>query len=293
MTATDEKFAQHIETIKSIFPDLDTTNAIVNKDGLTNDVILIDDRVFRFPKDDWARQSLHTEAQLLATIQPHISLKLPTVEHVSDAMFVCDRIVGEPLFRHDLMRMDADRRKNVLSQLGEFLTELHHIPLETITKNTDLKMPDSNPHKQAIEFYQTIQEKLFPLVMTHTRAIIDDIFRPIFVNPGFFRFETALIHDDLAQYHILFDQSASHIKGVIDFGVAHIGDPAKDIGLLISTYGESLIEQIADVYPDYSTLLPRARYYAKTLEIQWVLGGIRTNDLTWFAVHLDRARDIR
>lgn len=47
------------------------------------------------------------------------------------------------------------------------------------------------------------------------------------------------------------------------------------------------------VYPEIEVLLPRARFYAQTVELQWVLSGIKTGETFWFTAHLGNARDIR
>jgi hypothetical protein len=44
--------------------------------------------------------------------------------------------------------------------------------------------------------------------------------------------------------------------------------------------------------PAIPAALDRARFVAGMVELQWVLGGMRSNDPTWFACHLGRARDI-
>ncbi|HJW89486.1 MAG TPA: phosphotransferase [Anaerolineales bacterium] len=79
---------------------------------------------------------------------------------------------------------------------------------------------------------------------------------------GTFEYEPALIHGDLASYHILLDYREMYITGVIDFGMAGVGDPASDIGGLISVYGESFVKRMLMSYPNLETYLPRARFYA-------------------------------
>jgi len=79
---------------------------------------------------------------------------------------------------------------------------------------------------------------------------------------------------------------------VIDFGVAGIGDPALDFGNLITAYGESLIVKMRKSYPNLEKHLPRARFYAQSIELQWVLLGLETGENFWFTAHLGTARDI-
>jgi aminoglycoside 2''-phosphotransferase len=105
-------------------------------------------------------------------------------------------------------------------------------------------------------------------------------------------YDPVLIHDDLASYHILFDPTAQRINGVIDFGTAHLGDPARDFALIINVFGESVLRRMQPFYPAIEAALDRARFQAGMLELWWVMEGLRTGDPAWFTVHLGRARDV-
>jgi len=61
---------------------------------------------------------------------------------------------------------------------------------------------------------------------------------------------------------------------------------------LLGVYGESFVRQMAPEYPGMDLFLPRARFYAQAVEIQWVLLGLETGDSFWFTAHLGGARDI-
>jgi aminoglycoside 2''-phosphotransferase len=71
-----------------------------------------------------------------------------------------------------------------------------------------------------------------------------------------------------------------------------LGDPAVDFATIINALGESFLWRMAQYYPGIVPALDRARFMASTLELQWVLGGLRTKDLSWFLVHIGRARDV-
>ena len=45
-------------------------------------------------------------------------------------------------------------------------------------------------------------------------------------------------------------------------------------------------------YPNLEVFLPRARFYAQSIELQWVLLGIETGETFWFTAHLGGARDV-
>jgi aminoglycoside 2''-phosphotransferase len=112
-------------------------------------------------------------------------------------------------------------------------------------------------------------------------------------NERYFDYQPTLIHGDLRPYHILTDSETRRITGVIDFGVAGIGDPASDFGTLINTYGESFVAKMKKSYPNLDEFMPRARFYAQALELQWVWFGIEFGENFWFAAHLGCSRDIR
>jgi aminoglycoside 2''-phosphotransferase len=79
---------------------------------------------------------------------------------------------------------------------------------------------------------------------------------------------------------------------VIDFGVAGIGDPALDVGSLITAYGERFVAKMIKTYPDLGKQTSRARFYAQAIELEWVLLGLETGEMFWFTAHLGEARDV-
>jgi aminoglycoside 2''-phosphotransferase len=121
---------------------------------------------------------------------------------------------------------------------------------------------------------------------------MDELFASAFDVEGFFDFDEVLIHGDLGPYHLLYDEAARRLNGVIDFGLAGLGDPATDLGSLIVHYGEGLVSRIKPFYPLYDKLLPRARFYAKAAEVHSALLGVETGENYWFTAHLGEARDI-
>ena len=59
-------------------------------------------------------------------------------------------------------------------------------------------------------------------------------------------------------------------------------------GLLV----ESFVRRMRQTYPQMDKYLPRARFYAQLLELEWVLRGLESGDTFWFTGHLGNARDI-
>ncbi|HSB11511.1 MAG TPA: hypothetical protein VLM38_18630 [Blastocatellia bacterium] len=56
--------------------------------------------------------------------------------------------------------------------------------------------------------------------------------------------------------------------------------------------GESFLSRFYRSYPEAQSYIKRARFYARTIELRWVLNGIERNDPMWFTVHIGDAKDI-
>ena len=122
---------------------------------------------------------------------------------------------------------------------------------------------------------------------------VDNLFSNAFDQPDFFDFEAALIHGDLAPYHILFNSQTNTVNGVIDFGVGGIGNAALDIGTIMRSYGESFVLKMEKSYPNLKDLLPRARFSVHAIELEWVLNGLEYGENFWFTAHIGGAKDIK
>jgi aminoglycoside 2''-phosphotransferase len=243
--------------------------------------------VFRFPKSDAAKTALLIEASILNRVRDHVEMSVPAPTIYEDSFSLHTRIDGEPLFRHQLLTQSETVQANLARQLAQFLQQLHSTSIH------DLPAAEAARSREDwLRLYDTVQRELFPLMMRHSQTVTQYLFEPVLNTPDFLDYTPGLIHGDLAQYHILVDPVTYRINGVIDFGVAGIGDPAVDIGLIINVYGESFVSRMMSFYPAINSYIDRARFYAGTLELQWVLGGVRSGDLSWFTVHLDRARDM-
>jgi aminoglycoside 2''-phosphotransferase len=171
-----------------------------------------------------------------------------------------------------------------------FLAQLHATPTEGL--DWDLPATPAPVTRGAwADIRRRFRESVDPLLLPHQRQWVEELFQVALDNPHFFDYEPALIHGDLAPYHILFAPDEGSLCGILDFGVAGMGDPATDIGSLLTSYGETWASHMGGVYPRLAAYLPRARFYAKAIELQWVLLGIETGETFWFTAHLGGARD--
>jgi aminoglycoside 2''-phosphotransferase len=138
-----------------------------------------------------------------------------------------------------------------------------------------------------------IEAALTPHLMPHQCEWMARLFDDALGNPAFFDYAPRLVNNDLAPYHLLFDADKGELSGVIDFGTAHFGDSACDFGCLMQHFGESFVARLFGAYPDAQSLLPRARFYAQAIELDWAALGIERNETFWFTSHLGNSRDVR
>lgn len=257
-----------------------------------NDVAIVNKKlVFRFAKAEKYAKILDKEVKILDLIRPRIGIEVPTPIYRSHDCVVYPLLDGRPFLRETLLSLPSDVQLKTAEQLGKFLCGLHTAEISGL----DWKIPSTLApvtRDEWLDIRQKVKEKVYPLLLKHQIRWAENLFDSVLSQPESFDYRPSLIHGDLAPYHILFDVNENKITGVIDFGVSGIGDPALDIGSLISSYGESFVSKMESTYPNLDEYLPRARFYAQAIELEWVLLGIETGENFWFAAHLGRARDV-
>jgi aminoglycoside 2''-phosphotransferase len=285
--------ANYQQRISELAPELSQNSIALNQAGLVNDVVIVNDEfVFRFPKQEHAFRHLAVESVLLRSLQKFISLPIPCPLFEADDCIAYGLIPGESLRRDLLLKFAEDDQQAVANQLAQFLRELHGVALERITE-IEIPMADAlMKYEGWVGVYERIREKVFPLLMPHLREWATEHFETHLADRTNFDYELKLVDTDLPPYHILFDRQSRRLTGIIDFGCAGLGDPAIDLGVLMYNYGESFVRRIYGAYPEAENYQKRARFYAGAHEVRWLLTGIERNDPWWFAVHVGSAKDI-
>lgn len=280
--------------IRDICPELTFENIKLNKAGLLNDVVIVNDElVFRFVKRDFGYKDPQEEAKLLRFLKEYITLPIPVPFYQSADALAYPLIRGETLRRDILLRLSEDDQQAIADQLAQFFKELHNVP---VTEVSEFELPKADclmKYEGWLNAYKRIQEKIFPLLMPHVREWATEHFESHLSDKNNFEYELKMAHTDIPPYHIIFNRQQKRVNGIIDFGCAGLGDPAIDFGVIIYNYGESFMSRFYRIYPEAETYLKRARFYAGEKEIRWLLTGIERNDPWWFAVHIGGAKDIK
>ena len=280
--------------IHELCPSLAIEEVSLNREGLLNDVVVVnDDLIFRFAKAGFGYKDLLEEASILRLLQKYITLQIPIPFYESQEALAYPLIPGETLRRDMLMRLPEDDQQEVADQLAQFFKELHGIPTSEISR---LKIPMADAlmkYDRWVSVYQRIQEKVFPLLLPYMQEWVTEHFETHLAEKTNFEYELRMIDADIPPYHILFNKQQRRISGIIDFGCAGLGDPAIDFGQILYNYGESFLDRFYHVYPEAEGYLNRARFYAGAQEARWLLTGIERNEQMWFAVHLGSAKDVK
>jgi aminoglycoside 2''-phosphotransferase len=260
----------------------------MNHDGLGNDVVIINDqRVVRFAKHAYAKQLLRQEAHVLALACQHVTMRLPLFVHVAEDFVAYDFIPGEGLHRNDILAQDTVIQDRLAQQLATFLHQLHTIPHATLRSHHLPRSDAVRTRADWLQLLQDVERELFPFLSTFQQQWIRRHFTPILDGHLNLEYVPVLIHGDLGPSHILYDRTAGSITGIIDFGIAGLGDPATDVASIIYAFGESFLRRMTPWYPHLSALIDRARFRAGTLELQWARLGVRTKDFSWLFAHVN------
>ena len=280
------------EQILRVLPEVKINNYELHQEGLVNDVVIVNNEwVIRFPKTEWGQELMELETRLMHFLQSRVSLAVPAPVKRDDGYMVYPHIRGEDFLRKTWKERSDEDQQSIADQFGTFLQELHQAPVGDLDWKVPLTLAPVT-RETWLDIHDRIIDNVFPLLLPHQMGWVESLFEPALQIPDYFDFEPALIHGDLSAYHILYDRQTRRLNAVIDFGVAGLGDPATDLGSLLSTYGESLISKIKGTYPDYDKHIQRARFYAQAIELQWVLLGVESGERYWFTAHLGGARDM-
>ena len=279
----DSDFYQKL--IAKCFPQLPITSIEYLAEGWDNRIYQINgDTLFRFPKWPEVERSLQMEIRLLPELKKRVSLQIPDFEYicqgasnVPDSFAGYRKIPGEQLTHERLEKADGQK---VSRELSNFISVMHIFPIGLAA---ELGVPHLSPSQwrdEETNLLDEIRQQVFPLLKRAEQEWIDQIFSEYLGRDDNFSFLPVLLHSDLNHEHILFDDEAGSITGIIDFADATVGDPAIDFAGLLYDYGLEFTQQVLTSYQPTKdpTVLSRAAFYGKIFPLHEILFGIRIGD---------------
>lgn len=274
--------------IRTISPELHIDSIRRNADGMINELFIVNETwVYRFARDQFGIESLQRELHIFQLLGNRLAVNIPHPVHHGEDWVLYHYLPGRMLTRQALNGLPESVQQNLAEQVGNMLGAIHTTPApEDLHRSPAYQTPD-----QWKNLFSAIREEVFPDLMTHQRAWAEELFS--FLDDGdHVCTQQCLVHGDVGAYHVLFDLTAEpQLNGLIDFGIAGLGDPANDFSGLIQYYGLPFVQRMAAVYPNLENILPRAVFYAQMIELQWILNSLHSPHPLWLiTAHLGNAR---
>jgi aminoglycoside phosphotransferase (APT) family kinase protein len=167
------------------------------------------------------------EAQLIRLASEH-GVPTPEILHFEPAGgrfgtagILMEHVAGESVATRLLRKPEFERARTRLpAQLGEALARIHAIPIE----ETGLEEPAGEPSASAIAQWERMLDEIsepLPAVEAGLRWLRANAPPPT---------RTALVHGDFRLGNFILGSEG--LRAVIDWELAHLGDPIEDIGWL-------------------------------------------------------------
>ncbi len=227
------------ELIKQQFPALNPINISLLGVGWDNTVYSVEtadqELVFRFPRRKMALDLMQTEWKLLDSLAPLLPLNIPRPLYAGQASpdfkwpFAGYTLVpGQTACQANL---DTAARIRLAPLLGQFLKTLHQLEIKRFKQlgaPADLmqKVDIEVRSPQTLERLKTATE----LGLIHNPKPFYDFLESLSAKTPADR-PVCLVHGDLYIRHLVVDLN-QHLTGVIDWGDAHLGDPATDLSVV-------------------------------------------------------------
>jgi aminoglycoside phosphotransferase (APT) family kinase protein len=234
----DPDLAQHL--IETQFPHLRPVSVRSLAAGWDNTVHLVNGSfIFRFPRRKIAVPLIESEVALLPWLRSQLPLEVPVPAFVGRPSpqypwpFAGHGMVpGRPL---PAARLSLGDRTALARPLAQFLAALHSISADAARRHG--AGPDLLDRLDVGRRVRVTRERLSGLVRMNVindkvRRSIEDLLEaaPSVATP---RSDT-LVHGDLHAGQILLGNDGQ-LTGVIDWGDAHVGDPAVDLAVVRAT----------------------------------------------------------
>ena len=226
------------------FPDLAPVEATYLDEGWDS-VVYEANRawVFRFPKRPEVEACQDVERTLLPALATRLALPIPVPERLGRATSAYPfrflgyrKLAGTPAI---LLSLEAVEVAACGTQLGAFLMALHDVPLDEARSLGVRESPDRRCferwHRHVVTRLPSMSAALSAPLRAATDAFLSS---PL---PGDFTGPPCLVHCDLGDTHVLVDEAARRVAGILDWGDACLGDPALDFAGLLQWLGEPLL----------------------------------------------------
>ncbi|MVU76314.1 phosphotransferase [Nocardia sp. ET3-3] len=233
------------------------------ENGWDSRATLVDERwVERRPRRAEVEAQLVRETRMMPWLAPRLPLAVPVPAVVGEApLVVRHRLIrGEPIEDYTAENGNA---------IGHFLRTLHDTPPAEIMA---LGLPGADhTHRERNWAMDRCRREVLPLLPDSLTAAAAALLDRIPAFPA-----DTVVHADLGPDHVLAEEG--WISGVIDFGDAHLGDPAIDLAWALFDTSPEFADAVAETYGVTPELRARAERWHQLGPWYEVLRGLDTED---------------
>lgn len=246
--------------------------------------------IVRVPKHARAGRALAREACLLAQIAPLLAapVPLPLVQTVSVAgacdeatVSIHERLAGTELTLELWRSLTEPERVLLARRLGAFLQSLHTVDV-AIARGCGV--PDMDHAAHATRLRAEVRGQPGALLPEPLRQAVEAWLGRYLKGGTAWQYGPATLNADVSPEHVLIDVECAELTGVIDWGDASIGDPARDFIFLYEDWGPEFLGLALDGYElePAGRILPRVHMQYVLDQLAWTLqagGQQRAADL--------------
>ena len=238
--------------------------------------------VFRFPKRGDVERQLLIEMRILPDLAGRAPLPIPSFVFHGQPSAGFPRyfggyrkLAGAPGIQVDPARVPF----SVLApMLGRFLSWLHAFPVSEAAR----RGVERQPIEPLVEEIRAEALSDFELLNTVAPDAPLDTWLAYLksgVTEAQSPFTATLVHNDLAAEHILLDEAAQTVTGIIDWSDIAVSDPALDFAGMFHWGGQAFGEAVLSAYDGSidDRLVSRARFMASCRGVGDVKFGLETD----------------
>ena len=259
------------------------------REGWDNVVVEVNDTmIFKFTSLDEVQNRFLKEIELFPVLNDNLTLSVPQPIYIktdkAPYYVAYQKIEGVQLRSSHV----NNYMENVSHSIGNFLTELHKVKEDELTR---IEYNDPSAWKAQYQLlFSRIENELSEHFNRRIWRRIQYVFNNYLSDPENFIFEPVLCHRDLFGEHIL--HVIGNMTGVIGWGDACFGDPAFDLTGLYADFGRAFAENISNRVDLPTTYLERTEFYVMVISFYEALYGLSTGKINQLEHGLARIKSV-
>lgn len=270
----NKNLSAYLPIIKQHFPYIRSETVRSLTDGEAHDVFLVQDTVFRFPRNEFIIRKDQTEEKFLRQFAKLSPVAVPQVQGHRDTRSgspyqTYPYIPGAPLTEDRAAQLSESTLRSIAAAVGKFLAVLHSFPLEEAEKLKIESVADSKHYGAYFkEILKVDKPLLYPFLTSSEWDWIEANCIAFYTDTQKSFFPLAVTHADVVPNHILVDEKTQTLSGILDFSL-RISDPSQDFQYF-DRYGDLFLKTAYENYlPTDAYFEERRKFHARDFPVAY------------------------